>query len=96
MQKTCQQLVFFKDDVQTRCIFWKAPGNVFAAVVMYHKYCLSGYVLKFKGKVEIIMRDINDFEDEYIRTIIKDVLMSINLTSACHLSDNREEVARQL
>ena len=39
---------FFKDDVQTRCILWKTPGDAFAADVIYHKNCLSGYVLKFK------------------------------------------------
>ena len=47
---------FFKDDVQTRCIFLKIPGDVFVADVMYHKNCLSGYVLKFRQGVELIMR----------------------------------------
>ena len=84
-----------KDDVQTKCILWKTPGNVFAADVMYHENCLSGYVLKFKFK--FIMSDSNDIEDECTKTVIKDVLMSKDLTtSAYHLSDLCEEVTRQL
>ena len=86
----------FKDDVQTRYNFWKTPGNVFAAYIMYRKNCLSGYVWRFKREVELIMRDIDDIEDECTETIEKYVFMSMNLTSAYHLSDLREKVARQL
>ena len=32
---------FNKDDVHTRCILYKVPGNVFAADVMYHKKCFK-------------------------------------------------------
>ena len=58
---------------------------------------LSGYVLKFKQEVELIMTDSDDIEDECTKTVIKDVLVSMDLTtSAYHLSDLREEVTRQL
>ena len=64
---------------------------------MYHKNCLSGYVLKLKREVELIMRDSDDTEDECTETVIKDVPMSMDLTtSAYHLSEVREEVTRQL
>ena len=63
---------------------------------MYHKDCLSGDVLKFKREIEFIMKDIDDIEGECTKTIIKDVRMSMNLTSAYHLSNLREEVSRQL
>ena len=88
---------FFKDDIHTRCVLWETPGDVFAADVMYHKNCLSGYVLKFKREVEQIMSEGDNIEDENTETIIKDVLMTMDLTSkAYHLSDIREEVSRQL
>ena len=88
---------FFKDDVQTRCILWKTASDVFAADVMYRKNCLSGYVLKFQREVELITRDSDDTEDECTETVIRDVFMSMDLTtSAYHLSDFREEVNRQL
>ena len=87
---------FFKDDVQTRCIFWKTPGDVFETNAMDNKNCLSGYVLKFKGEVELLMRDIEDIEDDCTETIIKNVLMSMDLVSAYHLSDLLEELTRQL
>ena len=64
---------------------------------MHRKNYLSGYVLKFKREVELILRDSDDIEDECTETVIKDVLMSMDLkTSAYHLSDLREEVTRQL
>ena len=70
---------------------------MFAADVMYHKNFLSGYVLKFQREVELIMRDSGDTEDECTETVIKDVLVSMDLTtSVYHLSDFREEVTRQL
>ena len=85
---------FFKDDGQTRCILWKTPGDVFATDVIYHKNCFGGYVLKFKREIELIMRDS---DDECTETVIKYVLMSMDLTtSAYHLSDLHEEVNRQL
>ena len=42
------------------------------------------------------MRDSDDTEDECTETAIKDALMSMDLASAYHLSDLREEVTRQL
>ena len=87
---------FFKNDVRTRFILWKTPGNVFAANVMFHKNCLGGYVLKFKQEVELIMRDSDDIEDKCTETVISHVLMSVDLTtSAYHLSDLCKEVTKQ-
>ena len=64
---------------------------------MYHKNCLSGYALKFKLEDELIMRDNNDIENECTKTIIKNLLISIDLaTGAYHLSDLCEEVTRHL
>ena len=64
---------------------------------MYHKNCLSGYALKFKLEDELIMRDNDDIENECTKTIIKNLLISIDLaTGADHLSDLCEEVTRHL
>ena len=64
---------------------------------MYHKNCLSGYALKFKLEDELIMRDNDDIENECTKTIIKNLLISIDLaTGAYHLSDLCEEVTRHL
>ena len=43
---------------------------------MYHKT-----VLKFKWEVELTMRDVDDIEGECIKTIVKDVLMSMSFPS---------------
>ena len=60
VQKTLRQQL----DVQTRYVLWKTPIDLFAAHVLYHKNCLSGYVLKLKREVELIMRDTDDIEDD--------------------------------
>ena len=45
---------------------------------------------------ELIKRDIEDIEDKCTESIIKDVLMSMDLIRAYHLSDLPEELTRQL
>ena len=53
--------------------------------------------MKFKREVELIIRDSDDIEDECTETVIRDVLMSMDLTtSAYHLSDFCKEVTKQL
>ena len=51
---------------------------------MYYKNCLGGYVLKFKREVELIVRDRNDTEDECTETVIKHVLMSMDLAASAY------------
>ena len=51
---------FNKDDVQTRCILHNTAGDIFAADVMYHKKCLSTYLVNFQREVERIMNDKNE------------------------------------
>ena len=60
VQKTLRQQL----DVQTRYVLRKTPIDLFVADVLYHKNCLSGYVLKLKREVELIMRDTDDIEDD--------------------------------
>ena len=45
---------------------------------------------------ELIKRDIEDIEDKCTESIIKDVLMSMDLICAYHLFDLPEELTRQL
>ena len=45
---------------------------------------------------ELIKRDIEDIEDKCTESIIKDVLMSMDLIRAYHLSYLPEELTRQL
>ena len=43
---------FFKDDVYTRTIFLNNVGDVFAADILYHRNCLSNYMLKFQRDLQ--------------------------------------------
>ena len=38
---------FNKDDVYRRCVFFKTVGDIFAADLLYHRNCMSGYLLQF-------------------------------------------------
>ena len=38
---------FNKDEVYQRCIYWKCPGDLYAADVIYHGNCLHKYLLSF-------------------------------------------------
>ena len=42
------------------------------------------------------MRDVDDIEGECIKTIVRDVLISMSFPSEYYLSDNREEITRQV
>ena len=93
-RRSAQQLLsatrFFKDDVHVRCVLLESPGDVFAEDILYHKTCLSSYILKFKRELELIMMD-NDVlqtldlgqEEHYVSTVrdhLNDRLKEENLS----------------
>ena len=59
---------FFDDERYRKCIYLKAPNDVYAADTHYHKACMSGYLLKFKQEVETILKgDTPEGADEIIQ-----------------------------
>ena len=60
------------------------PKGCFAADVMCHKNCIKGYALKFKQYIEFIKINSGGIEDKYTETGIKDVLMSMSLTTSAY------------
>lgn len=60
---------FNKDNVFARCILYKTVGDIFAAGVVYHKNCMTNFIVKFQRNVNKIF----DCNDEYceIRVVIE-------------------------
>ena len=68
---------FNKDEVFTRLIFYKITGGIFAADVMYHKNCMTNYILKFQRHVSEIL---DDNDDQCDHSIIEELFLEIVAT----------------
>ena len=89
---------FNKDDVQTRCILQKIPGEIFTAGVMYHKKCLSSYLLKFQREVEAIMNDKKEnHEGTAFENVFENLVKTFDLRNhAYSMSDCRDVMNEML
>ena len=86
----------FKDDVYTRTIFLNNVGDVFAADILYHRNCLSNYILKFQRDLQLIMDNEEDTTDEDGVTVVDEIIEQLNLKNeAYHLSDFRDMVNKR-
>ena len=74
------------------------PGDIFAADVMYHRNCLSSYVIKFKRDLEIIFEEHEDqVNDDFTEKIIDEVFQQLNIQeNAYHLSNIRDQINKRL
>ena len=81
-----------KDDVYTRCSLLQNIGDVFAAVVMYHRKCLSNYLRRFEREIEEILNPpLSELEKGDINTLFKEFVETINVQNKAYaLSDCRE------
>ena len=60
---------FSKDNVFARCILYKTVGDIFTAGVVYHKSCMTNFIVKLQRNVNKIF----PCNDEYceIRVVIE-------------------------
>ena len=61
---------FNKDVVHARCILYQTVKDHFAADIMYHKNCMSTYILKFKRDIRTLLdndEDVNFCGDEQVK-----------------------------
>ena len=90
---------FFKDDVFTRCALMGKPGDVFAADVLYHRNCLSSYILKFKRELETLIAVMEDDDtlNESSVVIIDDALGNLKLENTAYtLFSVRDHINQKL
>ena len=88
---------FNKDEVFTRCILCKAVGDIFAADVMYHKNCMTNYIMKFQRDVSEILDDNADqCENSIIRELFLEMVATLNLDKGYTVSDCRDTLNSNL
>ena len=58
---------FNKDEVYNKCIWYKTPGDVFAADIYVHKNCVKKYIKKYLKSVEELFQTLNDAEREKVK-----------------------------
>lgn len=88
---------YFKDDVHTRCIYLESPDDVFAADIMYHNHCLSGYLLKFKREIESMMAESDNDDVDDVKETIDNFISKLEMTTNYYnLSDVRDDINKML
>ena len=93
---------FNKDNVFTRVVFLKKPGDVYANDIMYHVNCFNKYVNKFKRDVEALMAD--DFGNPdltfHVELAFKNKIDDMDISSISKkgyvLSDVRDTLNKEL
>ena len=75
------------------------PGDVFAADVLYHRNCLSSYILKFKRELETLIAVMEDGDtlNESSVVIIDDALGNLKLENTAYtLFSVRDHINQKL
>ena len=55
---------FIKDEVYTRCVLYKTPGDIYAADLYAHKDCTRKYVKTYADAIRKIIQNLEDIEDD--------------------------------
>ena len=89
---------FNNDDVYTRCILYKTIGDVFAADLVYHKNCMTNYLVKFHRDVSDLL-DENDEQcnDDTVNVYFVEMIKTLELEKRGYaVSDCRDVLNTQL
>ena len=93
-------LKFNKDDVHRRLIFCESVGDIFAADVMYHKNCMSGYLLSFERdfhRIQEISEELDKESDDVLKEAVDKLCSTLELTTKGYaLSDCRDSINKSL
>ena len=93
-------LKFNKDEVNTRCVFLKTVGDIYAADIMYHTNCMSGYLLQFERdivKINEIRNELDKDSDVMHLAAVDDLCASLELaTKGYTLSECRDSINKTL
>ena len=98
-KKLLKAAAFNKDSVQTRIIFMKTVGDVFAADIMYHNNCLIKYFMQFQRDVDALMEINFDDPDQIplVESTFRSFINEIDITKRGYaLSDVRDALIKEL
>ena len=90
---------FNKDDVFTRVIFLKKPGDVYAADLRYHANCFQKYVKTLQRDVEALRAD--DFGNpdltSHVKLAFKNMIDDMDISKKGYaLSDVRDTLNKEV
>ena len=89
---------FNKDCVYGRSSIYETPGDIFAADILYHRNCMSQYILTFQRDIEDVMNyDDTDISCDMTQLVLKEMLSTLNLQQyAYSMSEYREILNKKL
>ena len=59
-----QAYTYNKDDVYTRCVFWRTAGDIFAADLYAHKSCMKWYLKQYSNHIHDTLESLREIEAE--------------------------------
>lgn len=68
-----------KDDVNTRFVLIHNPGDVHAADVMCHSTGMSSGILKFKNKIESLVKCDGEVDDGYVKNLFERIYFELQI-----------------
>ena len=90
---------FNKDDVYRRCVFFKTVGDIFAADIMYHRNCMSGYILQFDrdmSRIKELYNAISPESTSLFEAAVDELCESLDLSSRGYaLSECRDKINKK-
>ena len=86
---------FFKDTVYNRCSLFGNIGDVFAADILYHKNCMSSYILKFDREVDQLINSDDTVFDNSTEDVFNRVITNLDVSNKAHYVSNVRDIVNQ-
>ena len=86
---------FFKDTVYDRCSLLGNIGDVFADDILYHKNCVSYYILKFDREVNQLVNSNNTVFDNSTGDVLNSVITNLDVSNKAHYVSNVRDIVNQ-
>ena len=86
---------FSKDTVYDRCSLLGNTGDVFAVDILYHKNCMSSYVLKFDREVDQLINSDDTVFDNSTEDIFNRVITNLDVSNKAHYISNVQDIVNQ-
>ena len=86
---------FFKDTVYDRCSLLGNIGDEFAADILYHKNCMSYYIVKFDREVDQLINSDDTVFDNSTEDIFNRVIANLDISNKAHYVSNVRDIVNQ-
>ena len=86
---------FFKDTVYDRRSLLGNIGDVFAADVLYHKNCMSSYILKFDRELDQLINSDDTVFDNSTEDVFDRAISNLDVNNEAHYVSNVQDSVNQ-